>query len=128
MTNSEGFSSDEAIFPREYFVYCKEKWRTAGGKDPLLGHVDGFRRDPRVRQDWAGSPEMGEPAEHVRVKLPSDFLSADEHPLPGVIRVGDDEVRQLAGFDGADLVRRADGLGGVEGRRTDGRLLGDVPL
>ena len=41
-----------------------------------------------------------------------DFLSADEHPLPGVIPVGDDEVCQLAGLDGADLVRRADGLGG----------------
>ena len=46
MTNSEGFSSDEVIFPQEYFVYCKEKWRTAGGKDPLFGHVDGFQIGP----------------------------------------------------------------------------------
>lgn len=37
---------DEAIFPREYFVYCKGKWCTAGGKDPLFGHVDGFQIDP----------------------------------------------------------------------------------
>ena len=28
---------DEAIFSQEYFVYCKRKWRTAGGKDPLFG-------------------------------------------------------------------------------------------
>ena len=28
-------------------MYCKEKWRTAGGKDPLFGHVDGFRIDPK---------------------------------------------------------------------------------
>ena len=48
MTNSEGFSSDEAIFPQEYFVYCKGKWRTAGGKDPLFGHVDGFQIDPKA--------------------------------------------------------------------------------
>ena len=27
-------------------MYCKEKWRTAGGKDPLLGRVDGFQIDP----------------------------------------------------------------------------------
>ena len=38
------FSPDEAIFSQEYFVYCKGKWRTAGGKDPLLGHVDGSCR------------------------------------------------------------------------------------
>ena len=38
---------DEAIFPQEYFVYCKEKWRTADGKDPLFGHVDGFQIDPK---------------------------------------------------------------------------------
>ena len=42
------FSSDEAIFSQEYFVYCKEKWRTAGGKDPLFGHVDGFQIDPKI--------------------------------------------------------------------------------
>ena len=28
-------------------MYCKEKWRTAGGKDPLFGHVDGFQIDPK---------------------------------------------------------------------------------
>ncbi|MFQ9103226.1 MAG: hypothetical protein ACLR40_04625 [Oscillospiraceae bacterium] len=27
-------------------MYCKEKWRTAGGKDPLFGHVDGFQIGP----------------------------------------------------------------------------------
>ena len=37
----------EAIFPREYFVYCKGKWCTAGGKDPLFGRVDGFQIDPK---------------------------------------------------------------------------------
>ena len=27
-------------------MYCKEKWRTAGGKDPLFGRVDGFQIGP----------------------------------------------------------------------------------
>ena len=42
------FRAGQAIFPQEYFVYCKEKWRTAGGKDPLFGHVDGFQIDPKI--------------------------------------------------------------------------------
>ena len=45
------FSSDEAIFSQEYFVYCKEKWRTAGEKGPLFGRVDGFQIDPRASLD-----------------------------------------------------------------------------
>ena len=43
----------EAIFPQEYFVYYKGKWCTAGGKDLLFGHVDGFQIDPnkiRIQQ------------------------------------------------------------------------------
>ena len=27
-------------------MYCKKKWRTADGKDPLFGRVDGFQIDP----------------------------------------------------------------------------------
>ena len=27
-------------------MYYKGKWCTAGGKDPLFGHVDGFQIDP----------------------------------------------------------------------------------
>ena len=42
------FSPAEAIFPQEYFVYYKGKWCTAGGKDPLFGHVDGFQIDPKI--------------------------------------------------------------------------------
>ena len=38
----------EAIFPQEYFVYYKGKWCTAGGKDPLFGHVDGFQIGPNT--------------------------------------------------------------------------------
>ena len=38
----------EAIFPQEYFVYYKGKWCTAGGKDPLFGHVDGFQIGPKM--------------------------------------------------------------------------------
>jgi len=37
------------FFSQEYFVYCKEKWCTAGGKDPLFGRVDGFQIDPNIR-------------------------------------------------------------------------------
>ena len=29
-------------------MYCKGKWRTADGKDPLFGHVDGFQIDPKI--------------------------------------------------------------------------------
>ena len=29
-------------------MYCKEKWRTAGGKAPLLGRVYGFQIDPCI--------------------------------------------------------------------------------
>jgi hypothetical protein len=29
-------------------VYCKGKWCTAGGKDPLFGRVDGFQIDPKI--------------------------------------------------------------------------------
>ena len=39
---------DEVIFLQEYFVYCKKKWRTADGKDPLFGRVDGFQIDPSL--------------------------------------------------------------------------------
>ncbi|MEE0381988.1 MAG: hypothetical protein UDN35_06365, partial [Oscillospiraceae bacterium] len=42
------FSPAEAIFPQEYFVYYKGKWCTAGGKDPLFGHVDGFQIGPKI--------------------------------------------------------------------------------
>ena len=31
-----------------YSEVPKGKWRTAGGKDPLFGHVDGFQIDPRL--------------------------------------------------------------------------------
>ena len=34
-------------------MYCKEKWCTADGKDPLLGRVDGFQIDPKIfRKDF----------------------------------------------------------------------------
>ena len=29
-------------------MYYKGKWCTAGGKDPLFGHVDGFQIDPKL--------------------------------------------------------------------------------
>ena len=34
-------------------MYCKGKWCTAGGKDPLLGRVDGFQIGPKIfRKDF----------------------------------------------------------------------------
>ena len=33
-----------------YSEFPKEKWRTAGGKDPLLGRVDGFQIGPRKKE------------------------------------------------------------------------------
>ena len=44
----------EAIFPQEYFVYYKGKWCTAGGKDPLFGHVDGFQIGPNKNSNETG--------------------------------------------------------------------------
>ena len=29
-------------------MYCKGKWCTADGKDPLFGRVDGFQIDPKI--------------------------------------------------------------------------------
>ena len=45
---------DEVIFSRKYFVYCKKKWRTAGGKDPLFGRVDGFQIGPNKNSNETG--------------------------------------------------------------------------
>ena len=46
MTNGEGFFDVQAIFSQEYLVYFKEKWCRTAGKDPPLGHVDGFQIGP----------------------------------------------------------------------------------
>ena len=38
-------------------MYYKGKWCTAGGKDPLFGHVDGFQIDPNkliVKLEFGG--------------------------------------------------------------------------
>ena len=32
-------------------MYYKGKWCTAGGKDPLFGHVDGFQIDPNFNAE-----------------------------------------------------------------------------
>ena len=41
-------------------MYCKGKWCTAGGKDPLFGRVDGFQIDPNkdVNDKNAGISEL----------------------------------------------------------------------
>ena len=61
----------EAIFPQEYFVYYKGKWCTAGGKDPLFGHVDGFQIGPK----YMVSPSMMTSAS-IRVR----HAPPKEHP------------------------------------------------
>ena len=38
----------QAIFPQEYFVYCKEKWCGIAEKGPLFGRVDGFQIGPSI--------------------------------------------------------------------------------
>ena len=38
----------QAILTQKYLVYFKEKWSRTAGKDPLLGHVDGFQIDPNL--------------------------------------------------------------------------------
>mgnify|MGYP001663730275 FL=1 len=43
-------------------MYYKGKWCTAGGKDPLFGHVDGFQIDPNYNymSDRLISEQRGE--------------------------------------------------------------------
>ena len=38
-------------------MYYKGKWCTAGGKDPLFGHVDGFQIDPK-KSLWKAFVEL----------------------------------------------------------------------
>ena len=37
MTNGEDFRAGQAVFPQEYFVYCKGKRRGTARKGPPLG-------------------------------------------------------------------------------------------
>jgi len=34
---------EEAIFPQEYSLYFKGKWRSTGQKEPLIGRFDSFQ-------------------------------------------------------------------------------------
>ena len=45
---------DEVIFPQEYLLYFKGKWRGAGQKDPLIGRVDGFQIGPNKNSNETG--------------------------------------------------------------------------
>ena len=36
----------KSFFPKEYFVYFKEKWRGVAEKDPLSGYVDNVQMCP----------------------------------------------------------------------------------
>lgn len=38
----------QAMFPQEYFVYCKEKWCGIEEKGPLFGRFDSFLIRPRI--------------------------------------------------------------------------------
>ena len=58
-------------------MYCKKKWCTAGGKDPLFGRVDGFQIGPSSSSPlklylWI---KMFQPGSGVGgVELPGDAL------------------------------------------------------
>jgi len=56
-----------------------------------------------------------------------DFFACQEDSLLGVISVGDNEVSDLAGFDGAYLAQGANGLCGVPGGSPDSFLFRNVP-
>lgn len=43
------FRAGQAIFPQEYFVYFKGKWRSTARKGPLSGRVGRFQIHPRRR-------------------------------------------------------------------------------
>ncbi len=40
------------FFRRNTLCIARKKWCTAGGKDPLLGRVDGFQIDPSIGRDF----------------------------------------------------------------------------
>ena len=40
----------QAIFPQEYFLYCKEKWCGIGEKGPLFGRFDSFQIHPKQKK------------------------------------------------------------------------------
>ena len=94
------FSPAEAIFPQEYFVYYKGKWCTAGGKDPLFGHVDGFQIDPiswaaphnsarSLRQDFCPNSKFGKRRNTACISRFSNWRSGAKRRL----RLADTIVR-----------------------------------
>ena len=50
------FRAGQAIFPEEYFVYFKGKWRGAARKDPLSGCVGRFQLHP-IQKRRCGDPQ-----------------------------------------------------------------------
>ena len=70
-------------------MYCKEKWCTAGGKDPLFGRVNGFQIGPKKikkavlpkkENGWEKGAERSVP--FLKKKKP-EFLWLLRHKNPG---------------------------------------------
>ena len=55
MTSSKGFFPEQAIFPQEYLLYFKGKWRGTGQKELLIGRFDSFQMHPYVRARIPGA-------------------------------------------------------------------------
>ena len=65
-------------------MYYKGKWCTAGGKDPLFGHVDGFQIDPKYFYGKDFSIIVDEAAnDRIDSRLRKDFIArGDSAPAP----------------------------------------------
>ena len=75
-------------------MYYKGKWCTAGGKDPLFGHVDGFQIDPKFRESkhkkcrgfnqLPGKWRYDIPSEKSRFRCNKMYTNAPRHTdMPG---------------------------------------------
>ena len=68
-------------------MYCKEKWRTAGGKDPLLGRVDGFQIDPNVVY-YIFHFSSTENRDTLKIKIQAPFLFQKQINFPPLLHPG----------------------------------------
>ncbi len=62
-------------------MYYKGKWCTAGGKDPLFGHVDGFQIDPKIFKKGFNCPKGKEfSIKRTEVENGSEALKVQKSP------------------------------------------------
>ena len=100
-------------------MYYKGKWCTAGGKDPLFGHVDGFQIDPNLPQFFLFLFLSGLASVAITVAVPiAVSITIPVFPAPGEALA---DVVQGAADDGQTAV--AETLGAVQNLVAGGVIL-----